>query len=171
MCDRDDLPHTIKSWAFNVPVVYMARDEIIFIRANPFRGWAWKSRLFWALKWQRANWVPLGPKKSRFSGPTPYCGPSNGFSPIKIIKTKRPIKNRSISNFICDKYRILFRTWKTIVWKLICLLLRTWRESLAPTLMPCSRRPVTTLTSPGSSASQRPKKWIGAYIYLTFNTF
>ncbi len=27
------------------------------------RGGHWKSRLFWDLKWQRAKWVPFGPKK------------------------------------------------------------------------------------------------------------
>jgi hypothetical protein len=33
----------------------------------------------------------LGPKMSRFSGPTPSNGPSNGFSRIKIIKFKHHI--------------------------------------------------------------------------------
>jgi hypothetical protein len=27
------------------------------------KGWALKLRLFWALKWQRAQQVPFGPKK------------------------------------------------------------------------------------------------------------
>ncbi len=52
----------------NVPVVLMARDVMIlrqaisitraFVRVGP-----WKSRLFWALKWQRALRVPFWPKK------------------------------------------------------------------------------------------------------------
>jgi hypothetical protein len=35
------------------------------------KGWALKSRLFWALKWERAEGVPFGPKKVEISGPTP----------------------------------------------------------------------------------------------------
>jgi hypothetical protein len=31
------------------------------------KGWALKSRLFWALKWQRACEYHLGPKKSKIS--------------------------------------------------------------------------------------------------------
>jgi hypothetical protein len=50
---------------FNVPVIYMARDEMILMGANQFRG-------------------PLGPSND----------PSNGFVPIKIIKSKGHIKNR-----------------------------------------------------------------------------
>jgi hypothetical protein len=29
-----------------------------------------------------------GPKKSRFSGPTPFNGPQNGFASIKIVKSR-----------------------------------------------------------------------------------
>ncbi len=43
----------------NVPVLYVARDVMILMRANPSRG-------------------PL-------EGPTPSNGTSNGFAPIKII--------------------------------------------------------------------------------------
>ncbi len=32
------------------------------------KGWALKSRLFWALKWQRAQRVPFGPKKVERGG-------------------------------------------------------------------------------------------------------
>jgi hypothetical protein len=39
-------------------------------------GWALKSRLFWALKWQRAKRLPFGPKKialrTRPPPPHPY---------------------------------------------------------------------------------------------------
>ncbi len=48
----------------NVPVVYMARDLMILMEANPF-------------------W-----------GPTPSNGLSNGFAPIKIIKFQRQIKKQ-----------------------------------------------------------------------------
>jgi hypothetical protein len=42
---------------------------MFLMRADPLRGhvgggWAWKSRLFWALKWQRAKRVPYMPQKS-----------------------------------------------------------------------------------------------------------
>jgi hypothetical protein len=47
----------------NVPVVYMARDEMCLMRTNPFRGLLEgvgpESRLFWALKWQRAKRAPF----------------------------------------------------------------------------------------------------------------
>ncbi len=37
----------------------------------------------------------LGPnQKSRFLGPTPSNGPSNWFTPIKIIKYKRHVKKQ-----------------------------------------------------------------------------
>ncbi len=49
---------------------------------------------------EQCNECHLGPKKSRLSGPTPSNEMSNGFVPIKIIKTKRHIKNRNISNCI-----------------------------------------------------------------------
>ncbi len=65
---RYHLPLTI-----NVPVVNMAGEVMNLMRANPLKrpfkeGGLWNTRLFWALKWQRAKWVPFGPKKSRFSG-------------------------------------------------------------------------------------------------------
>jgi hypothetical protein len=40
-----------------------------------------------------------GPKKSRFSGPTPSNGPSNGFAHIKIIYVPCYINNRALSGF------------------------------------------------------------------------
>jgi hypothetical protein len=39
--------------------------------------------------------------KSRFSGPTPSNGPSNGFAPIKIIKSKRHIKKICTLVILC----------------------------------------------------------------------
>jgi hypothetical protein len=43
-------------------------------------------RLFWALKWHVRNECHLGPKKSRFLGPTPSNAPSNDVAPLKTIK-------------------------------------------------------------------------------------
>ncbi len=55
-----------------VPVVYMARDFLC--RQYPLRGPLevvdfWKSRLFWALKWQRADRMSFGSKNSDWYGP------------------------------------------------------------------------------------------------------
>jgi hypothetical protein len=49
--------HTV---TINVPVVYMAQYVMILRRAISItrgigRGGPWKSRLFWALKWQQAK--------------------------------------------------------------------------------------------------------------------
>ncbi len=46
----------------NVYVVYLVPDKMILMRANPLQG------------------------------PIPLNGPSNGFAPIKIIKSKRHVK-------------------------------------------------------------------------------
>ncbi len=53
-----------------------------------WKGWVMKSRLFWALKWQRANKCHLGLKKLRFQGPP------LPMTRIKIIKSKRHIKKQ-----------------------------------------------------------------------------
>jgi hypothetical protein len=50
-----------------VPVVYMELGLNDFDAGTihyvcHWKGWALKSRLFWALKWQRAKRVPFGPK-------------------------------------------------------------------------------------------------------------
>ncbi len=55
----------------------------------------------------------LGPKKPRFSGPTPSNGPSNGFAPIKIINSKCHIKNRYIGNVMCTR-SILYSLFCTV---------------------------------------------------------
>ncbi len=47
-----------------VPAVYMARNVMILMRANPFRG-PLKIEAFWVLKWQRAKRVPFGPLEGR----------------------------------------------------------------------------------------------------------
>jgi hypothetical protein len=77
----------------NVPVVYMARDVMILMWANLFRGQleevGLENRAFWALKMApskaSAIWVQ---KKSRFSGPTPTNGPLNRLAHIKIIMSR-----------------------------------------------------------------------------------
>ncbi len=56
----------------NVPVVYMARDEMMLMWAISItrgigRGGPWKSRLFLGPKWHSL----------RFPGPTPSNGPRN----------------------------------------------------------------------------------------------
>ncbi len=57
----------------NVPVVFMAR--YVMVRH-------------------------LGPKKSRFSGPTPSNAPSNDVAHLKTIRYKRHKNNRYIGNFM-----------------------------------------------------------------------
>jgi hypothetical protein len=63
-----------KRITINAPVVYMARDVGNDSDAGNihyeghWKGWALKSRLFWALKWQQAKRVQYGPKK-HFSNP------------------------------------------------------------------------------------------------------
>jgi hypothetical protein len=51
-------------------LLLMARDVIVLMRANPFRGpledvGPENRDFFWALKWQRAKRVPFGTKKGR----------------------------------------------------------------------------------------------------------
>ncbi len=46
----------------------MNLDGGVIHNEGRLKGWALKSRLFWALKWQRAQRVPFGPKKSRLEG-------------------------------------------------------------------------------------------------------
>jgi hypothetical protein len=53
---------------FNVPIVYMGAGRMdldggVIHNKRRLKGWALKSRHFWALKWQRALRVPFGPKK------------------------------------------------------------------------------------------------------------
>ncbi len=67
------------SVTINVPVVYtMARYAMILRRAISItraigRGGPWKSKLFWALKWQRAKRVSFAPKKVDTSLEVHYC--------------------------------------------------------------------------------------------------
>jgi hypothetical protein len=75
----------------NLPVVFMARYVIVL------RG-ATSLRLFWA-QMTLASLVPFqDPKKSQFSGPTPFNAPSNDVSHLKTIKYKSHKNNRYIGN-------------------------------------------------------------------------
>jgi hypothetical protein len=117
----------------NVPVVYMARDY-----DGHWKGWALKIETFWALKWQRAKRVSFGPKKVEISGPTPFSGPSNGFSRIKLIKSKRHIKNR---------YRTLVS---------LC----TWVSGPTPSNCPPSPRYMGGVGGGGGSPAARALIWL-----------
>jgi hypothetical protein len=44
-----------------------------------YKGWALKSKMFWAQKRQRAQRVQFGPQKVSISGPISYNGPPNGY--------------------------------------------------------------------------------------------
>jgi hypothetical protein len=60
--------------------------------------WALNIETFWALEWQQEKRVPF--VSNRFSGPTSSNGPSNGFAPLKIIKSECDKKNRYIGIFM-----------------------------------------------------------------------
>jgi hypothetical protein len=85
----------------DVTVVYLARDIMISMRANPLQ---WPSErvdpenqhFIGPWNGNERSKCHLGPKKSRFSGPTMSNGLSNEFSPIKIITSKRHIKKTGI---------------------------------------------------------------------------
>ncbi len=67
-----------------------------------------KNRLFWA-QMALASLVPFqGPKKSRFSGPTPSNAPHNDVAPLKII-TYRAIKTTGtliVSNPLDQRFQV-----------------------------------------------------------------
>ncbi len=63
----------------------------------------WKSRLFWALKWQQAKRVPFGPKKSVGTENRDFFGPwngneRNGCCPHQNNYVQRHINNRYINS-------------------------------------------------------------------------
>ncbi len=55
----------------------------------------------WALKWQRAKWVPFGPKKVKIWGPTLPMARVMDVDRIKIIKSKRHIKKTGTLVLLC----------------------------------------------------------------------
>ncbi len=63
----------------------------------------WKSRLFWALKWQQAKRVPFGPKKRVGTENRDFFGPwngneRNGCCPHQNNYVQRHINNRYINS-------------------------------------------------------------------------
>jgi hypothetical protein len=96
-----------------VPFVYMARDGVmIFMRENTFRGPLEgvdpENRAFlgpeMATSEASAIWTQ---KKSKFSGPTPFNGPSNRLSRIKIIIQAPYKKTGTIPTLVilCTSYK------------------------------------------------------------------
>ncbi len=74
----------IEQLTINAPVVFMARYIMVF--------WAQMALAFI---------VPFqGPKKSRFSGPTPSKAPRNAVALLKTIKYKRHKNNWYIGSFM-----------------------------------------------------------------------
>jgi hypothetical protein len=104
----------------NVPLVYMAQDDFYggksILRAIGGGG-PWISRLSW--NGHERSECHLGLKKSIFSGPTPSNGPSNGFAPIKIIKSKHHIKRTSTLVILCT--RVLLQVY-SVFFILYCML-------------------------------------------------
>jgi hypothetical protein len=84
-------PHLIVI-TINVPVVFMARYVMVLRGATSLRG---------ALE-------GVGPKKSRFSGPTPSNAPSNEFAPLKTIKYKRHKNNWYIGTVKSPNFYTIF---------------------------------------------------------------
>jgi hypothetical protein len=93
-------PATTKNTAFiyyttdiltiNVPVFYMERGILIWMRGNtfrwPFEGVGPESRDFFGpLNGSERSWCHLGSKQSRLSGPTPSNGREMDFPASKSI--------------------------------------------------------------------------------------
>ncbi len=76
-------------------------EECNIITRGIGRGGPWNLRLFWALKWHEQSECHLGPKKSRFSGPTPSNAPSNDVALLKTIKYKRHKNNCCCVLLLC----------------------------------------------------------------------
>jgi hypothetical protein len=69
---------------------------------------------FLGLKWQHEMKVPFGPKKSRFSGPTPFQWPEEWMCRIKIVQSKRHIKNKYTGNFMYMSFRAHRCQWPSL---------------------------------------------------------
>ncbi len=99
-------------------VVYLARDVMILMGANtlggPLEGVGPENRdlQYWGTCYARCHFRA---QKSRdLQGPTPSNGPSYGFAPIKIIKSKRHIKKQVHWQFYVDEFCgicILYSVW------------------------------------------------------------
>ena len=59
-----------------------------------FKGWALKIKTFLGPEMSTSTASAIWPERSRFSGPNPHSGPSNGYASLKIItcKSKRQYK-------------------------------------------------------------------------------
>ncbi len=80
----------------NVPVVYMALYVMVLRHATSLQG-----ALEGAGPENQDCSLPFqGPKKSRFSGPTPSNAPSKDVPRLKTIKYKCHINNKYIGNFM-----------------------------------------------------------------------
>jgi hypothetical protein len=89
----------------NVPVVYMERYVMVLRRATSLRG---------AL--EGVGPENLGPKKLRFSGPTPSNAPSNDVAHLKTIKYKVTwMRVGSIQPSLATAFSI--RSSRPISWK------------------------------------------------------
>jgi hypothetical protein len=96
---------------------HMARDVMILMRENAFRGPLAQMAL--------ASLVAISvPKKVAIFRAAPSNAPCNGFAHIKIIKFKRHIKNRYFGNFIymslavvvfCSLYSVFCILYCTVV--------------------------------------------------------
>jgi hypothetical protein len=103
----------LKKNNITINVVYIARDVIILMRAISItrataKGWALKSRLFWALKWQRAQRVPFGPTKVRQQNIFfHFCMLLNPRSGNEIMNPGSVMKNKSGSRIRQKQTRFL----------------------------------------------------------------
>jgi hypothetical protein len=89
-----DIDRVTEDITINVPVVFMARYIMILRGATSLRG---------ALEGVGPEReCHLGPKKSRFSGPTPSNAPSNDVAPLKIIMY-RAIKTTGTLVVLCTR--------------------------------------------------------------------
>ncbi len=81
-------------------LIFMARYVMVLRGAKSLRGALEGVAFFWA-QMALASLVPFqGPKKSRFSGPTPSNAPSNDVAHLKTIKYKRHKNNWYIGSFM-----------------------------------------------------------------------
>jgi hypothetical protein len=64
----------------------MDLDGGVIHNEGRLKGWALKSRLFKALKWERAKRVLFGPKKVEISGPTLQKSREMDFPPSKSVR-------------------------------------------------------------------------------------
>ncbi len=90
--------------AINVPVVYVARDVIILMRAlsitRALEGVGPEIENFLGPEMATSEVSAIWAQKSQDFRAHPFHGPSNGFARTKIIKSKCRIKSRYIGKFL-----------------------------------------------------------------------